>query len=153
MLNPLDYAFIFFVLIISFWAYRRGFLLEVGDFICIFLSIFLAKKRPIHSVFVGFIVYFIVFHLSITIASRIVSYTPARFLDRLLGFLFGIVKGSFLLFLIILTLHITRSEKRYTLLEHSYIYQTFKHYIPWIENYLRKEYEKHRRGSGIKNLS
>ena len=100
MLNPLDYGFIFLVLIISFWAYRRGFLLEAGDLIALALSVVLAKTKPIHSLFVGVLLYFIVLHFAIVIASKIVSFTPARFLDRLLGFLFGVVKGSLLLFVI-----------------------------------------------------
>jgi membrane protein required for colicin V production len=97
---------------------------------------------PKLSLFAGFLLVFVallvVFHILGYVIYRVVRATPLTFLDRLAGGVFGLCKGSLIIFLVLLVLSIVPMRSTAAgRLSDSYAFKTARWAAPIFAKYLR----------------
>ncbi len=109
-----DIGVILFSIIFLAYGFKNGLLLEIagiaGTIVSFFLTFlypinrFISFKNTMLSYILSFVIYFSVIYIIFIVLSKIFRKTPLGFIDRLLGMVFGFVKGAFISLVIILIL-------------------------------------------------
>ena len=160
-----DIAVILFSLLFVSYGFRRGFILEISDIAGVIISFFLTAYSPLpigsrlFSYLLSFVLYFLLIHIIFHIISKILRHTPIVFIDRILGMVFGALKGLFfsLLIVFILTLFPIKYKPltdslsyRYVSIFTPYVISKLPHSFRGIDRKaLKKQYEKIKRNTGI----
>lgn len=113
-MNYVDVAIILFSLIFLVYGFKNGLLLEIAGIVGTIAAVFLSFLYPIHKFIIiknhalgyllSFIIYFTIIYIFFIILSKIFRKTPIGFIDRILGMVFGFIKGIFISFVIIFIL-------------------------------------------------
>uniref|UniRef100_A0A7C4U9G7 CvpA family protein n=1 Tax=candidate division WOR-3 bacterium TaxID=2052148 RepID=A0A7C4U9G7_UNCW3 len=111
-MNYIDVIVLLFSLIFLAYGFKNGFLLEIAGILGSIIAIILSYLYPIHrfikfkeqlpSYILSFIIYFLVIYIIFILISHFLRKTPLGFIDRLLGMVFGFLKGIVICSLILL---------------------------------------------------
>lgn len=156
-MNWIDLASAVILFVFFFAGLLKGLIREVMTLVGVIVSFFAALHLagiaapwvlkwvvlpPRVSLFVGFLVVFILllvlFHILGYVLYRVVRATPLTVIDRIAGGLFGVLKGSLIIFLVLLVLSVIpfRGSAAGQLKE-SYAFRTAQWAAPVFARYLR----------------
>lgn len=142
----IDIGILLFSILFLVYGFRNGLLLEIAGIVGAIVSICLSLLYPIHkfitikntalSYVLSFVIYYFIIYILFIIISKMFRKTPLGFIDRLLGMVFGFIKGLFIGLIIILILSFFPIKSK--ALSESYSMKIIKSLKPYISNIIPK---------------